>query len=261
MSKTVKSGWLSVVVVSAGIAGAHAQEQAPPPAAPPPEAVEPRTASQVPPGSAAPVAAPAKPLALTPPITLPHEFGSAEEGANKAAVCLACHGVNGNSSNPEWPSLAGQPAVYTAEQLALFRAGVRNNPIMMPLAQPLSDDDIADLAVYYAAQTPTGLEADPSYWQAGEALYRAGDAQRQIPACVACHGPVGRGNLASGYPALRAQHAVYTVKQLKEYASGARYVEAAGANGSRNAQMMGSIARRLTAEDMRNLASYVQGLR
>src|SRR5688572_29045478 len=100
---------------------------------------------------------------------VPHATGSAEEGAAKAAVCLACHGMNGNSTNPEWPSLAGQNAVYTAEQLRLFRAGVRNNPVMMPLAATLTDDDIADLAVYYERQTPAGLEADPSYWRAGEA--------------------------------------------------------------------------------------------
>ncbi|HKZ74071.1 MAG TPA: c-type cytochrome [Steroidobacteraceae bacterium] len=222
MSKTVKSGWFGIVVLAAGIAGAQGPE----------------------------------------PPAIPHEAGSAEEGAGKAAVCLACHGANGNSTNPEWPNLAGQSAVYTAEQLALFRAGVRNNPVMMPLAQTLTDDDIADLAVYYETQTPTGLEADPSYWKAGEALYRSGDSQRQIPACVACHGPVGRGNLASGYPALRAQHSVYTVKQLNDYANDARYAKATeGPAGSRNGHMMAAIAKRLTAEDVRDLASYIQGMR
>lgn len=196
------------------------------------------------------------------PPAVPHAAGSAEEGAGKAAVCVACHGVNGNSSNPEWPSLAGQPAVYTAEQLKLFRGRVRNNVLMSPMAATLSDDDIADLAVYYERQTPTGLEADPSYWKAGETLYRNGDAAREIPACVACHGPAGRGNLAAGYPALRAQHSVYTVKQLNDYASGARYQAAPDATVKpTNAQMMATIAERLTPEDVRNLASYIQGMR
>ncbi len=188
--------------------------------------------------------------------------GNAEAGATKAASCLACHGVNGNSSNPEWPSLAGQNAAYTTEQLKMFRDGKRVNVLMSPMASILTDEDIADISAYYAAQTPEGLEADPSYWQAGEALYRAGDRARNIPACQACHGPVGRGNPAAGYPAVRAQHAVYTIKQLNDYASEARYTDESGQkHRSRNGHMMVTIAKRLTAEDMRNLASYMQGMR
>ena len=79
----------------------------------------------------------------------------------------------------------------------------------------------------FAAQTPAGLEADPSYWKAGEALYKSGDAARNIPACTACHGPAGQGNAGSGYPALRAQHSVYTVKQLQDYLTQNRYRDAA----------------------------------
>jgi cytochrome c553 len=190
--------------------------------------------------------------------------GSAEAGASKAAVCAACHGPNGNSSNPEWPSLAGQNAVYVSEQLAMFKAKKRNNPIMFPIVEPLTEQDFADLAVYFAAQTPAGLEADPSYWKAGEVLYKAGDPARQIPACTACHGPAGQGNSASGYPALRAQHSVYTVKQLQDYISGNRYRDPADAtqvHATRNSAMMTTIAQRLTPEDIRNLASYLQGLR
>jgi cytochrome c553 len=194
--------------------------------------------------------------------SLPVEGGSVENGAAKAAVCGACHGVNGSSVNPEWPNLAAQSATYTFEQLRLFKANVRNNPVMAPVLEPLTDEDFKDLAVYYAAQTPQGLEADPSYWQAGEQLYRAGDKERNIPACIACHGPVGRGNLAAGYPALRAQHSVYTVKQLNDYASGNRYPGASAEKPvSANAAMMATIAARLTPEDIRNVASYLQGLR
>jgi cytochrome c553 len=133
---------------------------------------------------------------------------------------------------------------------------------MAPIVQPLTEADFKDLAVYFAAQTPQGLEADPSYWQDGERLYRAGDPERGIPACMACHGPVGQGNLAAGYPALRAQHSVYTVKQLNDYASGKRYPGANEAHPvSANAQIMMTIAKRLTPEDIRNVASYLQGLR
>src|SRR5690349_20106836 len=190
--------------------------------------------------------------------------GSAEAGATKAAVCTACHAVNGNSTNPEWPVLAGQNAVYIREQLAMFKAKKRNNPVMQPIVDPLSEQDFADLAEFFAAQTPTGGEADPSYWKAGETLYRSGDAARSIPACTACHGPAGQGNAGSGYPALRAQHSVYTVKQLQDYLTKNRYRDASDANivnATRNSAMMTTIAARLTPEDIRTLASYVQGLR
>ncbi len=189
--------------------------------------------------------------------------GSAEAGAAKSATCLACHGPNGNSVNPEWPVIAGQNARYMAEQITLIRDGKRPNLLMAPIVKGLSDQDILDIAAYFATQTPTGHEADPSFWQAGEKLYRGGDAARGIPACLACHGPVGRGNPAAGYPALRAQHAVYAVKQLSDYAGDLRYTkdEKGHVQAGPNSQMMLAIAARLTAEDRRNLASYIQGMR
>jgi cytochrome c553 len=209
-------------------------------------------------GSNAGASAPATPQA---PADDPFKDGDAARGTAKAAVCSACHGPNGNSTNADWPRLAGQSAVYIVEQLRLFRSGVRNNPVMKPLASSLSDQDIDDLAVYYEAQTPAGLEADPSYWQAGESLYMRGDRAHDVPACVACHGPVGRGNLAAGYPALRAQQSVYVVKQLTDYASGARYTAANPATASRNGVMMFTVARRLSPEQIRDVASYLQGMR
>lgn len=179
--------------------------------------------------------------------------GDAAAGAQKAVICGACHGVDGNSFNPEWPNLAGQHAEYTAAQLALFKQMVRNNPVMYPNALMLSDEDMADLGAYFEAQTVKGLEADPSSYALGEKLYRGGDASRGLPACIACHGPQGKGNGPAQYPALRAQHSVYTYNQLRAYASGERKV--AG-----NA-MMQAIAPKLTDDEMRALASYVQGLR
>lgn len=187
-----------------------------------------------------------------------------EAGTAKAAVCTACHGVNGNSVNPDWPSLAGQNAAYISEQLAMFKARKRINEIMFPIVAQMSEQDFADVAAYYAAQTPAGLEADPSYWKAGEALYKSGDAKRNIPACSACHGPAGLGNAGAGYPALRAQHSKYTVKQLQDYLTQNRYRDAtdtATVHQTRNSAMMATIAARLSPEDIRNLASYLQGLR
>jgi cytochrome c553 len=179
--------------------------------------------------------------------------GNVEQGQAKSTICAACHGLNGNSVNPEWPSLAGLGASYIAEQLQHFKAGKRNNPVMMPNAMNLTDADIADIAAYFAAQRNTGLEADAALWQAGQRLYRGGDKTRAIPACMACHGPAGRGSAAAKFPALRGQHAVYTERQLNDYASGAR------STGPNN--IMQTIAKRLTADDMKNLAAYVQGLR
>jgi cytochrome c553 len=146
----------------------------------------------------------------------------------------------------------------------MFKSGKRNNPIMAPMAAGLSEQDMADLGAYFAAQTPAGLEADPSYWKAGEALYKSGDLARNIPACTACHGPSGQGNAAAGYPAVRAQHAPYTIKQLQDYLTQNRYRDAADPakiHSTPNSAMMAAIASRLTPEDIRNLASYLQGLR
>ncbi|MET0290969.1 MAG: cytochrome c4 [Steroidobacteraceae bacterium] len=189
--------------------------------------------------------------------------GSAEAGAGKAAVCVACHGPSGNSANPEWPVLAGQSAHYLQQQITLFRDQKRPNPLMFPMVQNLSDQDILDISAYFSRQTPTGGEADPSYWKAGESLYRSGDAARGVPACMACHGPVGRGVPAAGFPALRAQHAVYTIKQLGDYAADTRYVkdDKGARQAGPNVPMMITIAAKLTAEDRRNLASYIQGMR
>src|ERR1700734_138606 len=179
--------------------------------------------------------------------------GNTQNGATKAVVCQACHGANGNSTNPEWPSLAGIGADYIAEQLKNFKEGKRNNPVMTPNALTLSTDDMADLGAYFDTFVNTGLEADPSYWQAGEKLYRGGDKDRGIPACMACHGPTGAGNEPGKFPALRGQHSEYIVKQLNDYVSGARPPGPGG--------IMPVIAKRLSPEDMRDIASYVQGLR
>jgi len=191
----------------------------------------------------------------------PH--GDATAGSAKAAVCTACHGLNGNSTTPEWPVIAGQNAVYMRDQVKRIKTGMRSVPTMQSLVKDLSDQDIADLAAFFAVQTPTGNEADPSYWKAGEDLYRDGDVARNIPACMSCHGPVGRGNPAAGYPALQAQQAVYTIKQLDGYANGTRYTkDAAGKpQAGPNAAIMATIASRLTPEDRRNIASYIQGMR
>lgn len=179
--------------------------------------------------------------------------GDPAAGAQKVAVCGACHGPTGNSANPEWPNLASQGGDYIVAQLTAFKQGARNNPVMMPNAAALTEQDMADIGAFFSRQTLTGLEADPAQYKAGRALYRNGDASRGLPACIACHGPEGKGNAAARYPALRSQHNVYTVNQLKAYAAGERK---AAAN-----DMMNVVAQKLTEADMQALAAYVQGLR
>jgi cytochrome c553 len=179
--------------------------------------------------------------------------GSAEEGEAKATPCVACHGLNGNSVNPVWPSLAGQHPQYIIRQLQAFKNGERQDPLMTPMAAPLSEDDMEDLAAYYSQQTPTGMEAEPSKVSLGQRLYRGGDEQLKVPACGACHGPNGSGNPLAKYPAIKGQHATYVAAQLKAYRAGSRQTD--------ENQMMRNVARLLTDEQIDAVASYVQGLR
>jgi cytochrome c553 len=191
--------------------------------------------------------------------------GSAEAGATKALSCQACHGPNGNSVNGQWPSLAGQNAAYIEAQLRQFHNKTRVDPtgLMPPQAAALKEQDIQDLAAYFSAQTPTGLEADPSYWQQGQKLYRAGDPARALPACISCHGPLGRGVPSAGFPQLRAQHEEYVIQQLTQFAAGNRYTRdgKGQSSGGPNDAIMHTIASLLTPTDIRDLASYVQGMR
>jgi cytochrome c553 len=179
--------------------------------------------------------------------------GDAAAGQTKSAVCAACHGVDGNSVNPEWPKIAGQHPDYIKHSIEAYKAGKRENVLMSAQAMALSPEDTADLAAYFASQAPTGGEADPALVVRGERIYRGGDPERGISACIECHGPDGRGNPAAVYPAIAGQHATYSAAQLRLYASGQRR--------SDPNQMMRSIARRMTEEDIRAVSSYIQGLR
>jgi cytochrome c553 len=181
--------------------------------------------------------------------------GSIEAGKDKSITCAACHGTEGNSANPLWPNLAGQGAPYILAQLKAFKEGLRENPLMTSQAMMLSDEDMADLAVYYESLPQASQAvADPSLLENGQALYRGGNVSDQTSACIACHGPNGRGNPAAGYPALNGQHAAYTAKQLRDYASGARKSDG-------QTQMMRSIASTLSEDEIVALASYIQGLK
>lgn len=261
------------------IALGSAQAQAPdaPPAPESPETAEASAASSAadtpiqsdaseqptPAPTSADAAAPATPAAETPATATsataaanaaPIVYGDAEAGAAKAAVCAACHGADGNSTDKQYPKIAGQNEAYIARQLALYKSGQRVNPIMMGFASPLSDADMHDIGAYFATKTPLPGVADEQFVARGEALYRGGDAQLNAPACMACHGPDGRGMAGAGYPQLSGQWSEYVSLTLKAWKDGATWGTDA------HAQIMPAIVESLSETDIAALSSYVEGL-
>jgi cytochrome c553 len=181
-----------------------------------------------------------------------HAAGSADAGKSKAVVCGACHGADGNSTSPQFPKLAHQNASYIAAQLHNFKSGKRQNPIMSAQANDLSEQDIQDLAVYFSGQPIQTGEADPGLVKAGERLYRGGNKDENVPACLACHSPDGAGNYLMKAPALAGQQDAYVVAQLQAYAAGQRTTDPN--------KIMQTIAARLTPAEIQAVASYIQGL-
>lgn len=186
-------------------------------------------------------------------IALPaNAAGDATAGKAKAAACASCHGADGNSANPDWPKLAGQHDQYLVKQLTNFKAGERKNAMMAPMAAGLSEQDMADIAAFYSSQALAAGKADPKLVDAGEKLYRGGNATTGVAACMACHAPNGTGNPQANFPSLSGQHAAYIVLQLKAFRSGERANDAG--------KMMQNIAARMTDAEMESVASYIEGL-
>ncbi len=181
--------------------------------------------------------------------------GDAEAGKGKAAVCAACHGMDGNSVVAQWPKLAGQHQAYLARQVILIRDGGHPVPEMAGIVATLTDEDIDDLAAYFSAQTISPGIADESLVGLGERIYRAGNAESGVPACMACHGPAGEGNPLAGYPALASQHALYVTNMLNKYRDGVQW----GPDDA-NSLVMSGAASELTDEEIAAVSSYVQGL-
>ena len=180
--------------------------------------------------------------------------GNVEAGRTKSATCAACHGVDGNSVTPAWPMLAGQHASYIVRQLQAFKSGERTDVTMKPFADLLSDQEMLDVAAYFESQKPAPKGADPALVGLGQQIYRGGVPARGVAACIACHGPEGMGNPLASYPRISAQHADYTTKQLNAYRTGDRRSDV------ELNQMMRNVAGQLFDDEIRALASYVQGL-
>ncbi len=181
-----------------------------------------------------------------------HGAGDADAGKGKAAACGACHGADGNSLVPNFPKLAGQHAAYLSKQLKDFKSGARKDPTMAPMAAPLSEQDIEDLAAFFASQPITPGKGNPELVELGEKLYRGGNVDTGVAACIACHGPNGAGNPAANYPKIGGQQAAYVVKALNDFKSGARSNDAN--------QMMRSIASKMSTEEIKAVAEFIAGL-
>jgi cytochrome c553 len=181
--------------------------------------------------------------------------GDATAGRAKSAICAACHGVDGNSAVPNWPKLAGQHANYIERQTALIKSGDRSVPEMMGIVAGMSDQDFRDIAAFFSSQTNSGGVADESVAALGQRIFKAGNADSGVPACMSCHGPAGEGNPLSGYPALAGQHAVYTSKMLKGFRAGENWGEKDSPS-----QVMNGAAAELTDAEIEAVSSFIQGL-
>ncbi|MGM0564657.1 MAG: c-type cytochrome [Pseudomonadota bacterium] len=178
--------------------------------------------------------------------------GDPGKGQQKAASCAACHGDAGNSASAEFPKLAGQHEEYIVSQLKAYKAGERDNAIMAPMAMPLSEEDMADIGAYYEQQQTTVGATPDEYATLGEQVYRGGVTLTNAPACIACHGPAGKGNGPAGFPALSGQHADYTYNQLMAFKKGERETDA-------NAMMRNAV-KLMSEEQMRAVSEYIEGL-
>ncbi len=186
--------------------------------------------------------------------------GDAAAGATKATTCAACHGANGIAIAPTFPNLAGQSATYLYVQLRSYRDGTRDNAVMKPMAANLTDQDMRDLAAYFAS-LPTKTATGSAQASRGQTLYHDGDPSLGVPACQGCHGGDGRGPQPdatstapqppwSTFPALAAQDEPYVLDQLKAYRNGTR-------TGTSNDKVMQGVVHNLSDADMQALAAYV----
>ncbi len=183
------------------------------------------------------------------PVVAADEVHPAEKTVQ--TVCAACHGLDGNSAVAMNPKLAGQIPEYLLKQLTNFKEGKRANAVMAGMVANLSADDMQNLADYYSAKKITLAKAKSNgAGSLGEKIYRAGNPASGVPACASCHGANGAG-IPKQFPRLSAQHAEYTLTQMKAFRSGERA----------NAPMMMTIASKMTDAEMQAVSDYVQGLR
>ncbi|MDH5391895.1 MAG: cytochrome c4 [Gammaproteobacteria bacterium] len=180
--------------------------------------------------------------------------GNATAGKNKAAMCMGCHGADGNAPADAFPKLAGQHAAYLVKQLADFKVAThRNDPTMLGMVAALSDQDMQDLGAFYAAQTGKPGMADEKQVELGKAIYRGGNIASGVPACMGCHSPSGAGNPGAKFPSLKGQHAKYTAKQLRDFRDSKRTNDAG--------KMMRNVAARMSNAEIEAVSQFIAGLK
>lgn len=193
-----------------------------------------------------------------------HAAGDATAGQAKAAVCAACHGADGNSPAPAFPKLAGLGEKYLLKQIHDIKDGSRKVPQMAGILDNMSDQDMADVAAFFASQNIqlSGSEAFSVMLNSGDnvdglalgrKLFRAGNSTTKVPACMGCHSPTGQGNAPAGYPRLSGQYAEYVEAQLKAFREGTR------ANDG-DTRVMRTVAKQLSDAEIKAVANYVAGL-
>jgi cytochrome c553 len=196
-------------------------------------------------------AAEATPAAAKPDAAKGGSLYESGDNARGIPACVACHGAAGNSTIATNPKLSGQIGAYVQKQLVDFTTPNRQNPIMTSIAKALTDDDKRNLAAYLAAQQPkAGAARNKDTVELGRKIYRGGIADRGVAACASCHGATGSG-IPAQYPRLAGQHQNYTFTQLQAFKSGAR----------NNSPQMGTLAKRMSDEEMKAVADYIAGLK
>lgn len=178
--------------------------------------------------------------------------GDPAAGKAKSGACAACHGVDGNgAADPTWPKLAGQIPEYLVKQLADFKSGKRSDPLMSGMAMPLSEQDMKDLAAFYASQKiKPGAAANQELAGKGERVYRGGNAKTGVSACMSCHGPSGHG-IPPRFPRVTGQTPAYTEKQLLAFKSSKR---------ANDDEMMTRITFRMSEAEIKAVSEYMAGL-
>ncbi len=180
--------------------------------------------------------------------------GDPAAGRSKAELCVACHNSDGNSVVPVWPKLAGQGEKYLLRQMRAIKSGAWPIPEMAGQLDIFSDQDLQDIAAFYAGQAMSPGAADPELAALGQQVYRGGIRARGVPSCTSCHAPDGAGNYAAGYPRLAGQHAEYIKERLEEYREGEEIYDEVSS-------IMAEIAAPMTTLEIKAVASYIAGLR
>ena len=204
-------------------------------------------------------------LVLTTFSSLSLAEGNVEAGKDLSAMCAGCHGADGNSVMSNFPKLAGQGESYLFKQLQDFKSGVRQDGIMAGVVAMLSEQDMMNLAAYFASQTITKntAKADAAVIEIARKIYLGGKKDTGTTACIACHGPKGKGIPSANFPAISGQHADYTATQLKAFRQFALNLQTGESKHERANDyegMMRSVAKGLTTIEIDALAQYIAGL-